>query len=123
MKKFAVIMLGLMLATGCEKNTVQLPEDVAIAFVEAYYRYDFRQAEQLATAEGRRILVFRASNTTQEELDAFNAQEESVKAENTGVTLINDSTTSVRLHMSNGDVCRVTVVDCNGQWLVKAISF
>ena len=61
--------------------------------------------------------------TTQEELDAFNAQEESVKAENTGVTLINDSTTSVRLHMSNGDDCRVTVVDCNGQWLVKAISF
>ena len=29
MKKFAVIMLGLMLATGCEENTVQLPEDTS----------------------------------------------------------------------------------------------
>jgi len=122
MKKFTIIIWIASLLVSCDDSTKKVPEDNALQFAEAYYNYDFKRAEKLCTEEGRRCLVFKASNTTQADLDMYNSNE-SVTAEISGVTQLNDSLISVRIETSNGENCRVEMISCDSRWLVRAISF
>lgn len=122
MKKFALLMAATM-ALGCSQAEPEMPETVAKSFAEAFCNYNFERAEKYCTEEGRRILVFKASNTTQEELDSYNAQTGNVTAEVSDVTLSVDSLARVAVCSSSGDSFSLELVLREGHWLVKAISY
>lgn len=119
MKKFALLLSVLFVVLGCQEEKEETPETAALAFSEAYCNYNFKRAQKYCTNESRRILLFKASNTTQEELD----QNENVTAEVSDVTLSHDSLATVAVHTSNGEDFLLDLVLREGHWLVKAISF
>lgn len=98
MKKYLFLVATAWLLINC-KETATDPDssmsDKAQAFAEAYFNYDYQEAVKHVTPESERWLRFAASNITQEDIDAVNAQPMAASVETEEVDWENDTTASV----------------------------
>ena len=139
MKNVALIMLSLSMMVACsdkKAESVKAVEEKAMAFAEAYYRYDLGTASQLATPEATRQLKFVASNITQDDIDLLNSQTEGPIFEVVDCQPLSDSLWRAHLSVSHymemdsidgpmrlrdeGEA-ELTLVFRNRKWLVKSV--
>ena len=103
MRYCAFAFVCLFLFSACSQDQTDSEEKYsqqALAFAEAYFNYDYKEASKLVTPESRKWLSFAASNITQEDIDLINAQDGATVTVS-DFTYYNDSTAMVTLDVEN----------------------
>ena len=138
MKNLALfIILPLAILTACEgheKSQEELVSECATGFAEAYFNYDFQQAERFVTPESSRWLKFAASNIGEADVEQLNNHGEAATVELTDHENTSDTTIVVTVEVDNylqfdsiggrGTLAddgeyRLTLVNRNGNWLIR----
>lgn len=104
MKNYTLFIIGSLLMAACagqQSASVDAAKSQIEAFAEAYFNYDFRQAEKYVTPESGKWLRFAASNVTQEDLDMINAQELAATAVVSDCLQTDDSTFQATVEVCN----------------------
>jgi len=98
MKKFTLFLMAIVAIWGCETDSSDYDKEVrevAAAFAEAYFNYDFEEARKLVTDDSEKWLRFAATNISQEDVDLLNAQMKAATVEIGEVSYIDDNTLTV----------------------------
>lgn len=98
MKKFALFLMVVIALWGCETDSSDIDKkvrEVASAFAEAYFNYDFEEALKWVTDDSEKWLRFAATNISQEDVDSLNAQMKAATVEADEVSYIDDETLTV----------------------------
>ena len=125
-------LLATLLMTGCADNNSEA-EHVARQWGEAYFNYDFKHALDFVTPESERWLRFAASNITQADLEALQANGQAT-VELDGYYAGSDTTGTAYFNVSNW-LCpdsigragsrqeqasfQVSMVNRDGRWMVR----
>ena len=133
---FLFCTVFLLSACNSMNGDDQEATEAAIKWADAYFNYDFHEAEKYATPESRQWLQFAASNTTQQDLDLLKQHAAQVEATDF-FPEANDTLRVVELVVRNSvkptvageepsqtdkAVFHTTVVKRNGSWLVRMAS-
>jgi hypothetical protein len=102
MKVFFLFCTAFLM-TGCSLVMTDDNEamDVAARWAEAYFNYDFHEAEQFVTPESERWLRFAASNTTEHDLQLVQEDGEAIVDVDDFFTEANDTLRIVQLRVRN----------------------
>lgn len=96
-------LTAMLMMAGCEEKPVspdELARDKAKDFAEAYFNFDFKEAQEHVTPESAKWLAFAASNVTQREVDLYNQLEEKPTINVSNVDWTTDSTATVIVEVS-----------------------
>lgn len=129
--------LLISVATACDGgDDVAEADDVAKAFSEAYFNYDFNTAATFCTSESERWLRFAASNVYEADVKVLRNMSDGAKVEVDDIVYYSDDTTAVAKVNVTGAMVRDTVgvaghvdgetrsytlrlVKRGGRWLVR----
>ena len=102
MKVFFLFCTAFLM-TGCSLVLTDDNEamDVAARWAEAYFNYDFHEAELYVTPESERWLRFAASNTTEHDLQLVQEDGEAIVDVDDFFTEANDTLRIVQLRVRN----------------------
>ena len=122
----------LALLTGCIQHSNQTEATkAAIQWSEAYFGYDYHEAERFCTPESGKWLRFAASNASQDDVDLMGDQTIEVTAirESADDTLrfvtlqvshfVRPGTVGEPSSLGSDGQYQLVMVKRNGQWLVK----
>ena len=138
MKNLALFIVGVtVMLSSCNQQNRSMEEQVsecATGFAEAYFNYEFRQAERFVTPESSRWLKFAASNIGEADIEQLNSHGEAAMVAVTDYTETDDTTVVVTIEVDNymrfdsiggrgrlmdeGEY-RLTLVNRAGNWLVR----
>ena len=132
---FIVVTLAMLTACdGQKKSQEEQINDCATGFAEAYFNYDFQQAERFVTPESSRWLKFAASNIGEADVKQLNEHGEEALVEVMDYSETDDSTVVVTVEVDNylrfdsiggrgtlteDSEYQLTLVNRNGNWLVR----
>lgn len=105
----AALLSFAAVLSGCGEEEGSEAEDVAKAFGEAYFNYDFTTAATLATPESGRWLRFAASNVYEADVKVLRGMDEGAKVDVDDVVYCSDDTTAVATLSVSGAMVRDTI--------------
>ena len=104
MKNYTLFIIGSLLMAACagqQSASVDAAKSQIEAFAEAYFNYDFHEAEQYVIPESERWLRFAASNTTEHDLQLVQEEGEAIVDVDDFFTVANDTLRIVQLRVRN----------------------
>ena len=127
MKKFMILLTCILLFTACSEPTTrdEAVQEAALNFADAYFNFNFKQAQEYATEESGKWLRYVASNVTQADIDSINNHEETATVTVGWVDWQSDSTAVVCVKVSNfaqhDSIGRTVHFYDNGQFLLTVV--
>jgi hypothetical protein len=126
----ALLFMGTLIA--CDNSNSET-EQVATRWAQAFFNYNFQEAQQYVTPESEQWLRFAASNVTQQDIDALNNNEGATVSidgyypgtDSTGIVYLNvenylqmDSIGKVGTRRQHGSF-QMMLVKRDGKWKVR----
>lgn len=101
MKISTCACLAALAFSACHTPEEEDISECAARFATAYFNMDFDGAAGCCTPESGKWLLFRASNITRSDLEAFNAMPHDSKVTVTDIEWTNDSSAAARCTVEN----------------------
>ena len=104
MKNYFLFLIAATILYGCDTGGTDMDKEaqnVATAFAEAYFNYDFQEARKLVTADSEKWLRFAATNISQEDVDILNAKTEAATVEVNDISYVDDTTSTVSITVNH----------------------
>lgn len=89
-KIFVALFISVLLMVSCSYSEEKAAKQSAVSFAQDYFNLRYKQALSVCTPESGKWIRFKATNTTQEDVDVYNAQQDTAECDVESIELNDD---------------------------------
>ena len=94
-KIFLVFFISILLMISCSYSEEKDVKQSVVSFAQNYFNLRYKQAISACTPESEKWVCFKATNITQEDIDIYNAYENSAECRIESIELNDDKATVI----------------------------